>query len=91
MESKAEPADEGRWLPGLRNRPFGNIPGGQYRGAIFSSETQGDFLIWALPSDMPVLMFTHAHVFSFDHWEACRDVKAGNPGWASSWPATGPT
>ena len=26
-------------------------------------------------------MFTHAHVFGPEHWEACRNVKAGNPGW----------
>lgn len=81
LEMNAQPADEGRWLPALRLVLREQYPDGRYRGSIFSSETQGDFLIWALPTDKPVLMFTHAHVFSFEHWEACRNVKAGNPGW----------
>ena len=68
-------------MPELRSALREHYPDGRYRGAIFSSETQGDFLIWALPADLPVLMFTHAHVFGPEHWEACRDVKAGNPGW----------
>ena len=68
-------------MPGLRTALREHYPDGQYRGAIFSSETQGDFLIWALPADLPVMMYTHAHVFGPDHWEACRDVKAANPGW----------
>jgi len=81
QELKASPSDESRWLPDLRQALRNHYPDGQFRGAIFASETQGDFLVWALPSEMPVLMFTHAHVFPFDYWEACRDVKAGNPGW----------
>jgi hypothetical protein len=81
LELNAGPSDEGRWLPALREAIRANYPNGQYRGPIFSSETQGDFLVWALPPDRPVLMFTHAHVFPFEYWEACRDVKAGNPGW----------
>jgi hypothetical protein len=81
LELTAGPADEGRWMPPLRTALREHFPGGRYRGSIFSSETQGDFLIWSLPADMPVLMFTHAHVFGPDHWEACRHVKAANPGW----------
>ena len=81
LELQAEPKDEGRWLPHLREALREHYPSGQFTGAIFSSETQGDFLIWALPRDMPVMMYTHAHVFSVEHWEACRNVKAGNPGW----------
>jgi hypothetical protein len=81
LELTAEPADEGRWMPDLRTALRENYPNGEYRGAIFSSETQGDFLIWALPTDLPVMMYTHAHVFGFDYWEACRNVKGGNPGW----------
>ena len=81
LELTADPADEGRWMPDLRTAMREHFPGGRYRGAIFASETQGDFLIWALPAETPVMMFTHAHVFGPDHWEACRHVKAGNPGW----------
>jgi hypothetical protein len=81
LELKAKPGDEGRWMPELRSALREHFPDGRYRGAIFASETQGDFLIWALPPEWPVMMFTHAHVFGFDYWEKCRDVKAGNPGW----------
>jgi hypothetical protein len=81
LELTATPADEGRWMPALRSELRQRFPDGQYRGSIFSSETQGDFLFWALPAETPVLMFTHAHVFSVDHWEMCRHVKAANPGW----------
>jgi hypothetical protein len=81
LELTAKPDDEGRWMPELRAALGDRFPDGTYHGAIFASETQGDFLIWALPADMPVMMFTHAHVFTFDYWEACRDVKSANPGW----------
>jgi hypothetical protein len=81
LELKANPTDHGRWFPSFRTALAEHYPDGRFRGAIFSTETQGDFLIWALPAEWPVLMFTHAHVFPVDHWEACRHVKAGNPGW----------
>lgn len=81
LELTADPADHGRWLPELRTALREHYPDGRYRGAIFASETQGDFLLWALPAEWPVLMYTHAHVFGPEHWEACRDVKAANPGW----------
>lgn len=81
LELNADPTDEGRWLPELRKAIREQFPDGRYRGSIFSSETQGDFLVWALSTDMPVMMYTHAHVFGPAHWEACRDVKAANPGW----------
>ena len=81
LELTAEPTDEGRWMPELRAAVREHYPDGRYRGPIFASETQGDFLIWALPADLPVLMYTHAHVFGPDHWEACRDVKGAIPGW----------
>jgi hypothetical protein len=81
FELTAEPKDEGRWLPNLRTALKARYPDGRFTGSIFASETQGDFLIWALPADLPVMMFTHAHVFPVDYWEACRDVKSANPGW----------
>lgn len=81
LELTAAPQDEGRWLPELRKSLREHYPDGQFRGAVFASETQGDFLVWQLPADKPVLLFTHAHVFSVEYWDACRHVKAGNPGW----------
>ena len=69
----------GDWLRPLRaesNRQFWT---GDFKGVIFASETQGDFLVWALPPDMRVTLFTHAHVFGQQHWDDCLDVKAGEP------------
>lgn len=54
-------------------------PNGRFEGVIFSSETQGDYLVWALPPEMPVTLYTHAHVFGKPHWDDCLAVKAGNP------------
>jgi hypothetical protein len=81
LELNAGLVDEGRWFPELRKALREHYPGGRYQGTIFASETQGDFLIWAMSQETPVLMFTHAHVFPFEFWELCRDVKAANPGW----------
>jgi hypothetical protein len=81
LDLQAKSADQGRWMPALRTALRDYYPEGRFRGAIFASETQGDFLVWALPEEMPVLMYTHAHVFPVEHWEACRHVKAANPGW----------
>ena len=64
----------------LREEIDRQFPDGKFKGVIFASETQGDFLVWALPQDvMPVTLFTHAHVFGKQHWDDCLDVKAGEP------------
>jgi hypothetical protein len=81
LELTAGPGYKGRWQPELRKGLRDYYPDAQFRGSIFASETQGDMLVWALPPELPVLMSTHAHVFPVDHWEACRHVKAANPGW----------
>jgi hypothetical protein len=67
--------EPGKFLPELRNA----LNGKPYWGAIFASETQGEFLIWHLPPIQPVLMFTHAHVFGQDHWTRALDVKFPEP------------
>jgi hypothetical protein len=81
LELTAEPKDESRWLPALREALREHYPQGRFQGSIFASETQGDFLVWQLPVETPPMMFTHAHVFPVEYWEDCRNVKAGNPGW----------
>jgi hypothetical protein len=55
--------------------------GGKFTGRVFASEMQGDYLIWALPADIPELMYTHAHVFPPRHWAECLVVKDAGPGW----------
>jgi hypothetical protein len=54
---------------------------GRWHGAVFASETQGDYLLWALPAEIPVFAYTHVHLFSLEHWRKCQCVKAGAPGW----------
>lgn len=48
---------------------------------IFTSETVGDYLFWALPPGSRVLMTTHAHLFPPGHWQACLKVKYAEDGW----------
>ena len=83
LELSATSDDEGRWLPELRSALREHYPDGRFQGSVFASETQGDFLVWALPPDMPVMMFTHAHVFTADYWNAVLDVKYADGDWAA--------
>jgi hypothetical protein len=55
--------------------------GGRYAGRVFCSEVQGEYLLWALPADAPVMMYNHAHLFPPEYWDECLTVKAGGPGW----------
>lgn len=79
LELKANPEQHGYYLPELRKVIDSRYPNGQFSGVIFSSETQGDFLVWALPKSMPVTLFTHAHVFGKVHWDKCLDIKSADP------------
>jgi hypothetical protein len=81
FELTASPSDEGPWLPKLRAALKEHYPGGHYTGAIFASETQGDYLVWALPPEMPVMMYTHAHVFTPEYWNACVEAEIEAFGW----------
>jgi hypothetical protein len=80
-ELTAAPEEQGHWLPELHAALGRYYREGHYSGRIFASETQGDYLVWALPADLPVLAYTHAHLFPPEHWEACRRVEGGGPGW----------
>jgi hypothetical protein len=71
----------GEWLPALHRELQEHYPGGRYTGRIFASETQGDYLVWALPAEFPVLAYTHVHLFPPEHWQACMTVKSAEPGW----------
>jgi hypothetical protein len=53
-------------------------PDKRYRGAIFASETLGDYLAFTLPHDtMPVAADTHVHLFTPEHWRSVYWVKCG--------------
>ena len=50
-------------------------------GPIFCSERLGEYLLWALPADMPVMMYNHAQLFTAEHWSRCLIIKDGGEGW----------
>jgi hypothetical protein len=62
-------------------RAVREVYGGRYTGPLFASETQGEYLLWALPADTPTMMFNHAQLFTPDYWAGCMRVKDGDPGW----------
>jgi hypothetical protein len=53
----------------------------RYAGRIFTSETQGEYLLWALPPEAAPLLFCHAHLFPPDHWFACQKILNGDKDW----------
>lgn len=69
-------------LPALAGELEKYYPGGRFAGRVFASETQGDYLLWALPPEYPVLLYTHAHLFPPGHWADCLTVLRGQEGWA---------
>jgi hypothetical protein len=79
-ELSASGQRHGEFLPELRQALRQNYPEEKFSGRIFPSETQGDFLVWALP-DLEVLVYTHAHLFTPEHWDRCMSLKFGEPGW----------
>jgi hypothetical protein len=78
---KAPAGASSDWLPALAQALRASYPEGRFRGSIFPSETQGDYLLWALPADQPVFVYTHVHLFSPEHWAECLTVKFAEPGW----------
>jgi hypothetical protein len=56
---------------------------GHWHGRVFASETQGDYLLWALPPEVPVTLYTHVHLFPRPTWLDALTVKRGEPGWAA--------
>jgi hypothetical protein len=69
------------YLPELRDALAAYGPNWRFHGRVFASETLGDYLLWALPQEMPVLVYTHVHLFSPEHWQKCMMVKRGAAGW----------
>ena len=81
LELAATPEEQGRYLPELRTALREMYPQGQFTGAIFASETQGEFFTWALPAQAPIALNTHAHLFPPTYWNACLNAKFAEPGW----------
>jgi hypothetical protein len=68
-------------LPALRRELARHYPGGRFAGVVFASETQGDYLVWALPPEVPVFLYTHVHLFPPEVWAQCAVVKVAAPAW----------
>jgi hypothetical protein len=68
-------------IPALDRALRTYYPAGRFRGAIFPNELLGDYLIWALPPEFPVLAYAHPHAFSAAYWSRFRAAKFGGPGW----------
>lgn len=77
---RAAPSDK-PYYPELADALKRGYPEGRFRGRIFASETQGDYLLWALPPDYLVLIYAHLHLFSPEHYQDCLTVLKGEPGW----------
>ncbi len=75
------PPNDKPYYPELADALRRGYPEGRFRGRIFASETQGDYLLWALPPDYPVLIYTHLQLFPPEHWQNCLKVLAGETGW----------
>jgi hypothetical protein len=80
-ELQAAPGEGGRALPALAEVLRARYPEGRFTGTVFSSETEGDYLLWALAPGVPVFVYTHLHLFTRQHWQECKTVLAGDPGW----------
>jgi hypothetical protein len=57
-----------------------NYPSGQFCGSVFGSPTKGEFLLWSLPSRIPVT-YAHMHLFPPQFWAELGSVAAGQPNW----------
>lgn len=68
-----------RPLPALADWLAVHAKDGNFPGRLFSSETQGDFLVWALPAELAPPIYTHVHLFTPEHWRQVYAVKSGLP------------
>jgi hypothetical protein len=68
-------------VPGLAEALARSYPNGRFTGGVFASETEGDYLLWALVPETPVFMYTHVHLMTPEAWRLCQLVKFGTPAW----------
>ena len=73
--------DETASLPELTETLAAYGPEKRFHGRVFASETQGDYLLWSLPPETPVLLYTHVHLFAPKYYQNCQIVMRGGTGW----------
>src|SRR5262249_39258611 len=76
-----DPPDPAGGAPALAAALRQDYPEGRFTGRVFATETVGDYLIWALPRDLPLLAYSHGHLFPPEHWQDFLDVENGMPTW----------
>jgi hypothetical protein len=75
LQSKPFP-NQPEWSIELERTIQTNYPSGQFVGSVFASPTKGEFLLWALPSQIPVT-YSHMHLFPPQFWAELGSVAAG--------------
>lgn len=75
-ETPADP-DRVKALAGAIRKYYG----GRYTGKVFASGRQGEYLLWALPDDVPVMLFNHVQCFAPEYWNECISLQSASPGW----------
>lgn len=73
VDSNKDLAKLSQWLS--KNFPSS----GRYAGRIFTSETSGDYILYSLPDDCPVFMYSHVHLFTKNYWDRFSAVRFGTP------------
>jgi hypothetical protein len=70
----------GRWLPAFADA-IRSYPDGRFTGSIYATETMGDYLLTVAPDGSPVLLYSHAHVFSPEYFRQAMAVKNAQGDW----------
>lgn len=65
----------------LRDRIKPLVPNQVARGRVFASESLGDHLVWRWSPRAPVLLHSHVHLLTPEHYQACLGIKFGRSGW----------
>ena len=58
-----------------------HYPQQHYIGCIFATETLGDYLLWDLPPEVPVFIYTHVNNFGLAHWDKTMAIRSGASNW----------
>jgi hypothetical protein len=81
LELRSDAGNQGRWYPKFAEVLRQNYPDGRFRGGIFASEVQGDYLLRVAPEGCPVLLYSHIHFFSPEHCVGCLNTKFAGGDW----------
>ncbi|MDW8266098.1 MAG: hypothetical protein RMJ52_12295 [Gemmataceae bacterium] len=75
------PSEPNPWtLPALQRTLQEYYPHG-FQGVVFTDDGLGDFLLWALPPEYPVMVYAHQHLFPPAYWREFMTVRSGAAGW----------